>query len=341
MRKRPWELHAIICLYLLIVGAAASGRWFGEIDERYGLTVGAMALSLVGLFRGNRFAWWITPFVFTLLSISAVWMDLSLIWEYGFRFHWRFRNAHALVLLCGGTLGLLLSCRFRRAMPPVAPAWEDAPVLRRIAAIVVPVLFLGAALCSFSVVTLVQTRRGYGDYSFSSSLKTLASAEADFRMNDRDENHRNDFWTGDVQGLYAVVPQGGATPIKLIELSIALADGDPLRGVYPALPDAARPKAGSWYAALVEDRGVSPTERYRSPADPHHPSKFGFLGYPDDYFGGRCWALMVNENNTIFRRLLRDELLGSDRLPPGPVRDPEFLHFPTDEELKASWSKLD
>lgn len=65
----------------------------------------------------------------------------------------------------------------------------------------------------------------------SASLKTLSVAEADFRANDRDWCSVNDFWTGDVVGLYtltsaAVSGEGSAKDpsILLIELSVAAVD---------------------------------------------------------------------------------------------------------------------
>src|SRR6185369_7605477 len=47
-------------------------------------------------------------------------------------------------------------------------------------------------------------RHGSTERNSSTSLKTLSSAEADFRANDRDWNHVNDFWTGNVSGLYTM-----------------------------------------------------------------------------------------------------------------------------------------
>src|SRR5436190_232031 len=52
--------------------------------------------------------------------------------------------------------------------------------------------------------------------SASSSLKTLATAEADFKANDRDGNGLKDFWVGDVSGLYRYTMTNGRE-IKLIE----------------------------------------------------------------------------------------------------------------------------
>ena len=56
----------------------------------------------------------------------------------------------------------------------------------------------------------------------STVLRTMSTAEADYRSNDRDWNHVNDFWTGDVSGLYHVKPAPEGNPeIRLIEESVA------------------------------------------------------------------------------------------------------------------------
>src|SRR5262249_39129655 len=94
------------------------------------------------------------------------------------------------------------------------------------------------------------------------TLKTLATAEADFRANDRDENHVNDYWVADISGLYRVDP--GAA-IKLIELATATADARPCvpldkADTFPGAPkqhasrlikvEKPSPKAGYWFAAI-------------------------------------------------------------------------------------------
>src|SRR5262245_14151844 len=108
---------------------------------------------------------------------------------------------------------------------------------------------------------LIPAQRITCERNSATSLKTLASAEADFRANDRDWNHVNDFWTGNVSGLYTVTSaaiKGAEYPsttdmsIKLIELSVASADADdtfvPAGGENIALTNYAVPsaKAGYW-----------------------------------------------------------------------------------------------
>ena len=97
--------------------------------------------------------------------------------------------------------------------------------------VVIAIAGLAVALV---VPGLVSSRRASNERNASTSLKTLTSAEADFRANDRDWNGVNDFWTGDVKGLHTMTPAkvrgaGGDSadpPIRLIELSLAAADLD-------------------------------------------------------------------------------------------------------------------
>ena len=62
----------------------------------------------------------------------------------------------------------------------------------------------------------------------SDSLNTLTAAEADFRANDRDWCNVNDFWTGEVRGLYTLSPsaEGEQPGVRLIELSVAAFDDE-------------------------------------------------------------------------------------------------------------------
>jgi len=158
-------------------------------------------------------------------------------------------------------------------------------------------------------------RCGYGsERNASTSLKTLTSAEADFRANDRDWNHVNDFWRGDVAGLYtlksAADPTGPA--IKLIELSVASADDRPVSDLSPYAIKSA--KAGYWYRAILhEDEGT--------PA----PDRFAFCAFPDSPSAGK-WTFIVDEQNIIYRRELKDQR-GVERYPLDPI--------------KAGWQRLD
>jgi hypothetical protein len=219
-------------------------------------------------------------------------------------------------------------------------------------------------ICAIAIPGLMSSTRAENERNASTSLKTLSSAEADFRANDRDWNHVNDFWTGDVKGLYtmtgAKVRGAGTSPddpaIKLIEVSIALADADP--ALIPAggenLPlrsfGESKAKAGYWYAALLRDQTLKDTPEAIYKQDTagtppmgkcHNTSKFGFTAFPDSLRAGK-YRFVVNENNSIFRQLLDVSGRMGTAVPPGiDAVDPTYLDWP-DEEMWKSWNrKLD
>jgi hypothetical protein len=250
-------------------------------------------------------------------------------------------SAHALTLACASVIGLLLSVKIRGAYSgPVQPFGEGLPHLQIVVAFLSPLFLILAAIFSIGIVGFYHVRRGNDSRSMSTSLKTISTAEADFRANDRDWNHVNDFWTKDVEGLYTIIPaEGGKEPIKLIELSVALADSDPVRPVYPEAPEYSLPKGGAWFLALTEDRSSDVPARYRDPQV--LTSQYGFMAYPQDYIGGIPLAVIVNESNTIYQRRLKDDILPSRKTPPGPMTTPGYGYWPSEAELKAHWSKLD
>jgi len=212
---------------------------------------------------------------------------------------------------------------------------------------------------------LFTTRRGHSERNASTSLKTLSNAEADFRANDRDWNHVNDFWTANVSGLYTMTSaavkgaeaNSTADPsIKLIELSVASADADgsyiPAGGENVPLSSFAVPsaKAGYWYAALTADLSVGkgPEGLYMqdTKGNPlmgpvHHETRFGFVAFPDSPSAGK-YAWIVNENNTIFRSAVTAPVKQGTATPPG-IRNVAsvYLNWPDDNGLKAFWSKID
>jgi hypothetical protein len=151
--------------------------------------------------------------------------------------------------------------------------------------------------------------------SSSSSLKTLASAQADFRANDRDGDGVANFWKGDVAGLYVVAHRNDASrqPIKLIEISLAAADASPVTDLTPYATRG--PKAGYWYRAIPHWDETKPD-----------PNRFAYCAWPDTPSAGK-FMYIVNENNTLFRAVATA---------PGGV-----AAFPTDAELRQSWSKID
>ena len=140
------------------------------------------------------------------------------------------------------------------------------------------------------------------------------------------------------------IPDSPSTPrnqSESVSESHEPADSNPIAEAYPPLPAIPHPYAGAWFQALDTDRSVAPPEKYRAEGKPLNTSYFGFISYPDDYIGGLKYAFIVNQDNTVFRRSLKDDIRNGSAAVPGPLKDEEFLHWPSDPDLKKSWSKLD
>ena len=150
----------------------------------------------------------------------------------------------------------------------------------------------------------------------SASLKTIVSAQADYRANDRDGNGTPDYWRADIAGLYAVKPARADDAIKLIEISVAGADAAAVEDI--TLYTRKAPKAGYWYKAL--------RHADEDPAKPD-PNRFAACAYPDSPAAGK-WAFIVSEDNTVYRRPWKS-----------PADTP--LLYPDLETLKRDWMKLD
>jgi type II secretory pathway pseudopilin PulG len=227
-----------------------------------------------------------------------------------------------------------------------------ALTLIEVSIIVVIVLIV----CAIAIPGLLSSQRASNERNASTSLKNLSSAEADFRANDRDWNHVNDFWTGDVKGLYTMtsvqVRGAGIAPndpsIKLIELEVAAADADgsliPAGGENMLLASFATPsaKAGYWYAALIADhgQGAAKAEPYKvdTGGNPpmgkcHNESKFGFMAFPNSSGDGK-YVFIVNENNTIFRLATTGACRLGTSVPPGLTGVvSSYLYWPEDKVL--------
>jgi len=224
------------------------------------------------------------------------------------------------------------------------------------------VIAIIAIIAAIAIPGLLSSQRASNERNASTSLKTLTSAEADFRANDRDWNHVNDFWTADVKGLYTMTSAAVAGAvnsttdpiIKLIELSVASADADGATFANGENADltsfaVSSSKAGYWYQALLTDNayGTAAEATYKqdTAGTPtmgtcHNTSKFGFLSFPDSQSAGK-YVFVVNENNTIFRSATSGSVRTNTTNPPGAFSTGVYSQFPNDSDLKSYWSKLD
>ena len=137
--------------------------------------------------------------------------------------------------------------------------------------------------------------RASNERNGSASLKTVCTAEADFRSNDRDDNRTNDFWVGDLRSLYYHKTLG--QEIMLIEPTVADADACALSGGLP------KPKAGYLFRAVKHYREGGAVKRYGvDEAKSRNGGKFGFVAYPAEYGVTGRSTFLVGEENTIWRK---------------------------------------
>ncbi len=147
-------------------------------------------------------------------------------------------------------------------------------------------------------------------------MKTIATAQADFRGNDRDGNGVQDFWRGDIAGLYYLVAPGTVESIKLIEVSMAEADLAPLpehrNGSSPS------PRGAYVFVALHHPNDAD------GPPSPNH---FAAGAFPTSYDpkGWPRYSFVISENNTVFKK---------DLGPGGRV-----LYYPSDVRAEG-WTPL-
>lgn len=239
--------------------------------------------------------------------------------------------------------------------PPKGNGWIGCVV----AAVVVILLAV------IAIPGLLSSGRASNERNAMSSIRTLCSAEADFRGNDRDGNGVNDYWTGDVKGLYTMTSASvpGARiddttdpPVKLIELSVTCADVDgalvtaagenhPL-----SLMGRSDPKAGYWYAALNRDLTVAnPAQslyRQDTGGTPgmgscHNLSRYGFVAFPDTRPAGK-YVVIINENNTCFRSAVTSAVRSGTAVPPGlNGYSNAYRDWPDAKNLQLYWSPTD
>jgi len=190
------------------------------------------------------------------------------------------------------------------------------------------VMAMIAVLVAIAIPGLLAAQRSSNERSGSAGLKVIATAEMDFRSNDRDNNRIRDFWTLDLFALYGLYPlvTGGGMPadgaslggvVKLLEPSLASADaleqstGAAYGNVNPA--DSIlifSPKAGYCYrmfTQLDEGAGGAPIQIDTDGPAPfgavHDHTRFGVMAFPENLSTGKL-LFIVSQEATIYKFLL-------------------------------------
>ena len=147
-------------------------------------------------------------------------------------------------------------------------------------------------------------------------LKTVMSAQEDFRANDRDGNRVADFWVRDVAGLYGYDP--GKGPIQLVDKSIAKWDRTPGKGIYPGVPEE-QSSIGYYFASIKYCRESGKRVTYDE-KDGRNASRYGVVAFPVERPGpGRMLTFIANESRTIFSKDTHGQ--PPEEFPEDPVRE--------------------
>ena len=222
------------------------------------------------------------------------------------------------------------------------------------------VIAIIAIVAAIAIPGLLQSQRASNERNAAASLKTICTAQVDFLGQDRDANGIKDFWVYDVSGLYTICPVGSSDPVRLIELSIAGADSNPLGSGTPAAGthvDNAHftrrgPKAAYWFLAMTQDQNGNAYATNTNGAAPfnqpwYNLSRYGFMAYPDTITSGKQ-IFLVNEDHVVLKRQMSANVKPVGSNPPGnalvqagAVGTAPILTWPNDTQIKADYAKLD
>ena len=147
------------------------------------------------------------------------------------------------------------------------------------------------------------------------ALKTIATAQADFRSNDRDNDRTQNFWTGDVRSLYWKCPSvDGGKPcekpsldqtIRLVEASTAEADGAALDLSDLAKKPASFPTPRNGYlfraARFYRTTKAVPYSTGKDFTTAHKNfGKYAVIAYPADYGVTGTKTFVMDESITVW-----------------------------------------
>ncbi len=174
-------------------------------------------------------------------------------------------------------------------------------------------------ISALAIPSLVSAQAAANERSASASLKTIAIAEYDFRIQDRDGNRTADYWTADVFALHALTPvalgsnalpadtTNATNAIRLIEMSVAMADARSFTNLYGNvqvnnITGRGAPKSGYGYRRFdgyATGTGTATllvnTDGAQLYGAVHHMDRFGFMAFPLNRSLGKSLYIVTND----------------------------------------------
>jgi hypothetical protein len=136
------------------------------------------------------------------------------------------------------------------------------------------------------------------DMSASLLMRTLVNVQAMVKFTDADGNGVEDYWTGDVAGLYGMQDAAG-NRIMMIPRSMAAADAAALENY--GLDATGQANQGYLFRVMITDETGAV---YQADGDGDgnavtHAERFGICAYPETYEPGKK-TLIVNQLGTVY-----------------------------------------
>lgn len=221
-----------------------------------------------------------------------------------------------------------------------------------------------AVIIAIAIPGLLRAKIASNERSASASLKSICTAQEEFRTADLDRNRVTDFWTANVAGLYCLTFVQTGEPISALnDIGLASADLDRMNmgavsytgdadsdGIAEvfynigALLSIPQPKSGYTYQVLGTD---SRGNAYGEDTDwtggaVHNFGRYGVMAVPIEWDSTGNHCFIVNEGATIFRRdfgdLTQAPMFGS---PMASFEGSTVCGYPTALELSLQWGKVD
>lgn len=175
--------------------------------------------------------------------------------------------------------------------------------------LMIVIMVLGIIM-TIAVPAILASIRSANERNASASLKQFSNVQITFRSSDAEQNAVNDYWTGDVSGLYRItLPGSGA--LRLIDFSVALADGNRLTtapsGISfdtTALSDTvSAAKAGYYFQQMPfyeDSAGAAASHDYGGTK--RHPERYAVAAYASAFGNSGRHFFILSEDGTMYKR---------------------------------------
>lgn len=206
-----------------------------------------------------------------------------------------------------------------------------------LASAVLSVIFLIIAVLMIPVYA--KARMANNEKETETALRWMGSIQVTYKTSDFRQKMINDYWTADVAGLYYLIPSGSTTPIRMIEPSVALADGNTdmtdVQTTYapPTPPHESKPRFGYWFQmqSKYENEFLKPVSYGRT-----HVDRFSIVACPDEYGVTGKTVFVYGEAGTLYRWDLGSDAAIWISKPRKGIQDPGGVLHPKCDIFPAS-----